>query len=341
VYRLLAGAAVASDPAGFQKLTFLGNSDTIASMPFTRPAAASGTVSSVSENLVTALGAPGWATNQFVYAAGTQSNTYYLRFYSGTNEGRFFPITANTTNTLTLNLGGDSLSGVASNDLFSVVPYWTLGTAFPYGKGVFPSTSIFDIKGEILIPAYTNTGINLSAGATYYFLTNTSTGAAAWRLIGSSSTNRNDDVLQPHVYMIIRNLVATNVTFTSLGGVIMTKISFPLAVNSTDQQDSTVALARPLAVSLDDSGLISSGAFTPTTTIFFLKDQIFCYDDSATNFNKSAFGTYYYMNSGWRKIGLSSSINVGTSNVFAPGTGVTIRKVSGSSSPIWLNTPTY
>ena len=76
-------AETASTPAGFFKVTCLGNSDTIVSIPFTRPEAAFALVQSIAGSVVTVSGTPDWLVDQFVYASGTQSNTYYLRFTSG------------------------------------------------------------------------------------------------------------------------------------------------------------------------------------------------------------------------------------------------------------------
>jgi len=334
-------AESASDPAGFYKLTFLGNSDTIVSLPFSRPPKASGMVDSVAENKVLARGTLNWISNQFVYASGLQSNTYYIRFESGTKEGSYYPITSNDTNNLTLDLGSDTLGGVAQRDLFSIVPYWTLGTVFPNGKGVFTSTSTLTHKTEVLIPNYTGSGINLSAGATYFYFTNTTAGFAAWRLFGSASTNRNDDILQPNVYLIVRHKIATNTTFTSLGGVILAKIEIPLNISSSTKQDNVVALTRSVPVSLDDSGLVASGAFTPSTSSLAHKDELLTFDNTTTNFNKSAAGLYYYSNSGWRKFGTPATVSFGASNVFVPGTGFIIRKATGASAPVWVNPPTY
>jgi len=298
-------------------------------------------VDSVADNKVLARGTLNWISNQFVYASGLQSNTYYIRFESGTKEGRYYPITSNDTNNLTLDLGSDTLSGVAQRDLFSIVPYWTLGTVFPNGKGIFASTSTFTHKTEILVPNFSGDGINLSAGATYFFFTNTTTGVAAWRLVGSSSPSRNDDILQPNVYVIVRHKVPTNTIYTSMGGVILSAIATPINVNSINKRDNTLTLTRPIPVSLDDSGLISSGAFTPSTSTFSRKDELYTFDNTTTNFNKSAAGTYYYFNSAWRRVGVASSINVGSSNLFLPGTGFIIRKSPGTIAPLWSNSPPY
>jgi uncharacterized protein (TIGR02597 family) len=336
-----AGAEIVSDPAGFYKLTFLGNSDTIVSIPFARPAEAFGVVNSVSGNVVQVQGVPNWTSNQFVYAAGVQSNTYYLRFESGAKEGYYYPITGNDTNNLTLNLGSETLEGVSYNDRFLVVPYWTLGSVFENGSGIHPSTSTITHRTEVLIPNSAGSGINLSPGALYYYYTNTTAGAAAWRLFGSPSTNRNDDILPQNVYMIIRHKVATNTTFTSLGRVILTRIITPLTVNSTNKQDIPLALPRATPVSLDGSGLIASGAFVPSSSSISHQDELLAFDNSTTNFNKSPSDLYYYLNSAWRKFGTPSTIDVGASDVFLPGRGFVIRKAAGTNAPAWVNQPIF
>jgi uncharacterized protein (TIGR02597 family) len=334
VYRLLAGAAVASDPAGFQKLTFLGNSDTIASMPFTRPAAASGTVSSASGNLVTALGAPGWATNQFVYAAGTQSNTYCLWFDSGTNEGRFFQITTNTTNTLTLDLSGDSLDGVATNDLFSIVPYWTLATIFPNGSGIFASPAPGDRFTEVLMPNFSGNGYNLSPSKTYYVW------GGSWKQVGQGGAVKNDDIFPPCTYLIVRHNVPTNSTLTSRGAVVVSKLAIALRVLSTNRQDNFVALSRPTPYSLDDSELVSSGAFRSSPLPGDRTDELLVFDNAATNKNKSPASTYYYWSDAWRRVGSGGTV-MDTNQAFLPGTGVIIRKGTNNTQAVWTNSANY
>ena len=334
-------AEIASEPAGFHKLTLLGNSDTIVSLPFSRPAVAIGTIDVAVSNVVQVQGSPNWTLNQFVYAAGSQSNTYYLRMDSGLLEGRQFLITSNDPGTITLNLNGASLTNVAQGNRFSVVPYWTLGTAFPGGKGVHASTSTLVRNSEILVPNYSGTGVSLGVSATYYFFTNTTTHLAAWRLVGSSSTNRNDDILQPNIYMIIRHKLASNTTYTSLGSVITWKLAIPLRVNSLNKQDNPLALTRPGPVSLNDSGLIESGGFVPSTSSLSRKDELYTFDNTTTNFSKSFSGTYYYFNSGWRKVGTPTTVNFGSSNIFLPGTGFFIRKAAGNTAPVWLNSPNY
>lgn len=333
---------VVSGIFGFYKLDLLGNSDTIVSIPFARLPADTALVSSTnSGNVIQVQGVPNWTANQFVYAQGVQSNTYYVRFESGALEGRQFDISSNGTNSLTVNLAGGSLAGALANDQISIVPHWTLWTVFANGNGIHMTTSIFSLKTEVLIPSVTNSGINLGAAATYYYITNSGSGTGVWNKISGGTTSRNDDVIPINTSLIIRHNIATNTTFISLGDVILTTNAIILRVNASQEQDNSVGLTRPIAVSLDDSTLIASGAFVPTSNIFFLKDQLLTFNNATNGFNKSADATYYYYNSGWRKIGANSGINFGASNIFVPGAGFIIRKAATTNAPIWLNSATY
>ena len=199
-------AETPSAPAGFYRLDCLGNSDTIVSIPFSRPATNSSRVESIAGGVITVSGTPGWLVNQFVYVSGTQSNTYYLRLLSGAKEGSYYPVVANGDNSLTLSLGGDDISSVTNGTRLSVIPYWTLGTAFPGGKGVMATALSFSRKTEVRIPNVNGVGINLSPGSPYYFLTNASFPNGIWQQVGASPTNKNDDVLLPDNYFIVFNI---------------------------------------------------------------------------------------------------------------------------------------
>jgi uncharacterized protein (TIGR02597 family) len=306
-------------------------------VPFARPSAADATVASFSGNTVQFSGPPGWTNGQFVYVAGSQSNTYYFRINGGALEGRYYDITNNTSNSVTLDLKGDSLAGLSAGDAVSVLPHWTLGTVFVNGRGIHPTTDPEESKTEVLIRDSAGAGINLGAAATYYFYTNA--GTAAWRQAGSASPNRNDDVLAPNVFLIIRHKVPTNTVFTSFGDVILTKVAIPLRGNPINRQDNPVAMPRPVDLTPNDTGLIESGAFVPTLNPGARKDELLVFDNFTTNFNRSAVATYYYHGSAWRQVG--STADHGTSNVFSPGAGFIIRKASGGSSTTWTNAPTY
>ncbi len=328
-----------SDPIGFVQLTLLSNSDSYVSVPFLRPAAATALVNSISSNVVTVTQQypATWTANQFVYSAGTQSNNYYLRFTSGGSEGRTFTITANTSSSVTLNLNGNSLAGVAASDSFAIEPYWTLNSVFPNGAGVNVSPTVGNRNTEILIPDFITAGINLSAAKIYFF------NAGIWKQTGQGGIDHGDDILQLNAPLIVRHNVSTNTTLVCAGSVPLHHWNIPLRTpggSAGDKQDSYFAIARPIPVSLDDSGLFSSGAFAASPLPGSRTDELFTFDNSVVAKNKSSSAIYFYWNSAWRRVGAGSAV-FGDTQVFMPGTGVIIRKGTNIVTPIWTNTPTY
>jgi uncharacterized protein (TIGR02597 family) len=302
-------------------------------MPFVRPSAASLLVQSVSGNVVSVTPSPSWTANQFVYASGTQSNSYYARFTSGAAEGRIYPITANGTGSVTLNLGSDDLSAVLADDSISIEPYWTLGTVFPNGTGVNVSPTAGNRNTEVLTPDLTSSGMNLSATKVYYF------NAGIWKQVGQGAANHNDDVLPANTYVVVRHNVATNTAVTAAGVVVSANIAIAVRAQSGVIQDNSVALVRPIAVSLNESGLISSGAFQASPVPGTRTDELLTFDNSVASRNKSASAVYYYWNSAWRQVGLGGA-DVGA-NLLAPGSGFVIRKSTNSTSAVWTNAPNW
>ena len=335
-------AETVSTPAGFYRLDCLGNSDTIVSIPFSRPPTNSSRVESIAGSAVTVSGTPGWLVNQFVYVSGTQTNTYYLRFLSGVKEGSYYPIVANGANSLILSLGGDDISSVTNGTRFSVIPYWTLATAFPQGKGVIASAVSFSRKTEILIPNVNGVGINLSPGLAYYFLTNATFPNGIWQQVGALTTNKNDDVLLPDNYFIVRHNTASNTLFTASGSVPVSKLTVPLVAENFTKQDNFVALTRPVTNSLNESGLIQSGAFIGSPTTFSRTDELLVFDNSVAAKNKAPSDRYFYLSPSntWCKVGFGTT-DMGNEPVFTPGTGVIIRKNTNAVSFLWVNTATY
>jgi uncharacterized protein (TIGR02597 family) len=333
-------ATATTDPVGYNTLSLLANSDTYVSIPFHRTAAFVGQVASVSGNVITVAGTPGWSSSQFVYASGSQANTYYAFIRSGTKEGNYYTVTSNSGNTLTLDLAGDTLSGLAANDSLSVIPYWTLGTLFPAsdaGVSFTVSPSVASIRTAILTPDLQTAGINLATTKSYFFYN------SAWRQAGQSlAISKNDDILIPDTYFIVRN-GANAGSFTHSGSVVMKKSVVPLLTQASAKQDNAVAITRPVPVSLNDSGLISSGAFTPSASPAVRKDELLVFDNTVAAKNKAASAIYYYYNNGWRKVGQAASTDFGATLVFGPDTGIQIRKAASGTGQAsnWTNTPTY
>lgn len=333
----------ATDPVGFITTACLANSDTYTSAPFTRPPEFVGASASATTNTLTVSGSP-WTANQFVYVAGTQPKTYYVLIgsHASTNpkEGNFYQITGNTTNALTVNANGDDLSSIAANTQILVIPYHSLSSIFPAadaGVSFIVSPSQFNRQTEVLIPNYSGTGINLPPSITYYYLS-----GAGWRQFGRPTTeDHSDDAMVNGGYFILRNK-ATATTLTSLGSVLTKNLTLPLFTRTTTKQDNFVALVRPIDVKLTDLGLITSGAFVPSTSQFNRVDELFVFDNTQVAINKTPSATYYYLNSAWRKFGQPATTDFGTDTIPA-GAGFIIRKgVTADGAPsLWKNTPTY
>ncbi|MGZ4971186.1 MAG: TIGR02597 family protein, partial [Limisphaerales bacterium] len=124
------------------------------------------------------------------------------------------------------------------------------------------------------------------------------------------------------------NAIAANVT-----------IALNIPPNASSKQDNYIGLMRPVTLTLDGSQLISSGAFAPSPLPGNRTDELLFFDNTITAKNKSSSSVYYYWNSAWRRVGAGSAV-VGSDPVFAPGTGIILRKGTNSQAT-WINTPDF
>jgi len=347
-----------TDPVGFTTTSCLSNSDTLVSIPFTRPQAFVGSVTSIAGSTLTVTGSPGWTTNQFVYAQGSQPNHYYLLVgpaaTTNPKEGHTYPITANTASTFTVDTTSDNLTGIPTNAQVIIIPYWTLATVFPDSDANIsytPTTQTRTFKTQILIPDYNATGINPSAAAVYFYSNNVNgVGGIGWRIFGDNTTDHGDDVLIPDGYFTIRNLnSAPTLPLTAVGGVLTKKLAVPELTNATSGRDNSVSMVRPVAVSLNATGLNpADGSFVATTQTRSFQDQLFIFDNSTVAINKSPSAVYFYSNNvngnggiGWRIFGDNTTDH--GNDLLAAGSALIIRKAAnGTGLPVyWTNSPTY
>lgn len=344
VIALLVGSAQGQQfnlPLASSNVTLYGNSDNYVSVPVHRPAVFQGHVQSVSGNVVTVQGTPEWATGpeQFVYVQGTQSNTYYVEFNSGSKIGMIYTVTDNGSNTLTLNLNGDALDGsngtgaVATNDAISIVPYWTLGTLFSSQQGIVPSTNVTGSGDCTQILTYDSVpGANRSPSETYYYFGGGSGYIAGWRMVGGGFSNLFDDTtVPPRSIFVLRQYQEGNSILSTLGVPPMNSRALTigtLAANTT--QDNIVATDVPYNLTYSQSNLYQSGAFGGTGDTF-TGGFLWTYS-SPTQIDYSASGSYVYwvgggVSSGWYNWGSGAGPLDETIGFWA-GTGFIIRKIA-------------
>lgn len=334
----LFAAESVSDPVGAYVINCAEASDTVVAVPFRNSADYVAAVTTV-ENFVSGTSvdltfspSPAWTANQF-------QNTYYVRFTSGALSGRYYTVTANDADTLTLGLNGDTTTP-ANADGIMVVKYYTLNELFPQATQTTFVQSLNTLpagrRSELLVPDNAGLGTNLAPAGSYYII---STG---WRKVGSGNTDVGTTPLLPDSYIIVRNKATYGSTsFTSTGAVEMGNIVVPLSTQNGAKQDNFVALTRPVGIQVQDLGLDST-VFTESlnTLPAGRRDELLVYDNAAAVLNKSPSGSYYKIAAGWRKVG-SGNTDVGT-DVVAPGAGFIIRKYnSDGSTKFWANAPTY
>lgn len=333
-----AQTSATTDPVGFTTTSCLARSDTYVSIPFTRPPEFTGTVQSASGNILTINGIPGWSNNQFVYAPSSQPKHYYVLIGNGgtTNpkEGHIYQITGNGPDTLLVDATSDTLTGIAANTQVTVIPYWTLSTIFPAsdaGVSFTPTNSPPTYQTLLRFPNYSAPGINQPYTVEYYF------NNGAWRLVSDGFINpsdHGDDPLLPDAYFVVRNTnSAPTLPLRALGSVLMKKRAVPLFAAQAGKQDNAVAMIRPVAVSLDATGL------APIDNTFVQNDQLLLFNNARRQLNKGPYKIYTY-NDGWRL----STDPIGDHNkdVIPAGAAVIVRKAASPNSPIfWVNSPTY
>ena len=150
---LLAQGTATTGSVGAISFSAAAQSDTIVSLPLHRAHSFRGAVASASGAQLT--------LEQASFAEDAFNHRFYLLVESGAGEGRWFPIADTSGATLTLDLDGD-----ASPTFFNpgtavrIIPFWTLDTVFPDGRGVNASGSLLPAS-RILLPDTSRAGVRL------------------------------------------------------------------------------------------------------------------------------------------------------------------------------------
>ena len=329
-----------SAPSGSTSIVILSNSDTYVSIPYARAPLYCGTILSISNSTLTVQGAPGWSTGQWSQLTTNGYFPNYVVLTSGAKEGATFTVTNNSSDSLEA-VGLEDLSGVVTGDQLAIIPYWSLGTAFPGGAGITPSTSAIAAGRRtqlFSLDAHTYSGLN--PNQVFFFFNN------AWRRVGSAATsNYNDVVILPERNFILRQNFsgATNVTFTAAGNVAeySVRIYLEQAITNTFTGDNYVGNYHSTTQTLNQSNLAAIlSASDPGASPPVLNDLLLVYDNAAAAINKTPAHIYFYYNGHWADLSNPPyTVDRGADPVFIPGGGVTVRKKLGSGSSIWVIPP--
>ena len=327
---LFAFASVASaqtattDPVGFVSVTVPAQSDAVLAVPLNRSAAFKGKIQTISSNVITVAGTPAWTANQFVQAIPTQNDTFAIQIATGTKEGLIAKVTANGTNTLTVQFdAGDDLTGVKSVDVdgilnadeIDVLPYWTPASLFTTAPGA---------GVQILLIPTSTPGTNLSASSILVFT------GSAW-LNTSNFQSADHSPLQFAQAFILRNNAVAPLAVSLVGAVPMSahrRLVSTLAANTP--QDNWLGYLSPVPSPIGDTGLGFSAG-----------DQLLVFDNSAVGTNKSASQILVYTGSAW--LDTANFQNVSATFQMQPGFGYVLRRAQSASPAAteWKNLQAY
>jgi len=253
-----ATATAFTTPVGYVTINVPANSDTTIAPPLEQPPLYAAASTSITGNDV---GAAGLTAGAFV------SPECYLQVTSGTLIGQRFPITANTTTTITVQVPVtvpvstlQSL-GFASTNTFKVIPYWTLSTLFPAGAGVGLTSDPQD-PSSFVMASSTAPGYNKPYKLYVYCDGTLAAADPAW----PAGWYDNDDIWSGPIannvridfarMYAIRTIKVAAQTMVVKGQVPDLAPVIQVAVNS-GVNDNYLAAPYPVDVSLQDSGLQS------------------------------------------------------------------------------------
>lgn len=307
-------------PVGACQIECPAKSDTYVSINFTRTPVFQGVVASVDKtsSSITVANNPAWSESQFVYLAGSKDRCY-VKFLSGSFEGEWFDIQANTADTLTIKVDSSTdLSKISAGDKLQIIPYWTLNTLFPNGANLDKSTNaIVPMSGTTLINKYTEfsdgdilteKGVNISASFIFYY----NAVSGKWAAAGASG-NYADTIIEPNAVLKIRQQKDYPVVISLVGALPMT-CSVIKIKSSTSHQDYYLAIPSSTQIKLSDltAVLVDTGIFKPSS-VLVTNDLLYLFDNTETGMNRSPTKIYRYRNSGsllgWNEVGTSTSAN--------------------------------
>lgn len=333
-------AEVLSRAVGHNSIVCAGGSDTVVSIPFHRPPGISTAVAG--NPVVSATSATISYQSERVLSEGELSDEpHYLQFTGGTRSGRTYSVSSHGPDSITIELGEDDLAGVATDDPFQVIPYWTLATLFPV-----ETQSTIHVSGGKLAPTRksrvlffdeVSQGFGLAPDQVY-FLTD-----GGWFRSDRGFPSAGDAIVPPGKAFVIRHQPGDSDTvFVPRHLVFQGDHSIALRTQSSGRQDNSVALVRPVPVKLSDLDLFTSFAASTSTSAGNRSDELLLYDNLTVGFNKPPATIYFKVAEQWYRDD-GSSYPAADEDIITPATGILIRKTNHPSGTTlhWLNTPRY
>jgi uncharacterized protein (TIGR02597 family) len=189
------------------------------SLPLTADPTYTGVVSAVATNTISVATSP-WTSG----ALATAAAPYFVKFLSGSQSGRCILVTANTTNTLTLDTSDHNIGSVVAlnttnfsvqtGDTFEMFPGDTLATLFGNNTVQYPLllTGSTSISTADTVSTYTTSG---APTPIFYF----NTTAGYWEQSGTTVSANNVIVYPYSTFTITRGGSEAGITLVLTGRV--------------------------------------------------------------------------------------------------------------------------
>jgi uncharacterized protein (TIGR02597 family) len=273
----LSAAEVVSAPVGFLRITIPASKTSSLSVPLQKNPIAVGPITARSTSTLTDSNAS-WTSGQF----SSSANPYFVKLVTGTAAGRYYLITANTANQLTVDTRGGSLSGiVAVGSRYQIIAAPTLGSLF--GTSTVPFLMNASKSSADYLQVW-----NGSAWISYWHT------GTNWRMAGTTA-NQNNTILYPDEAILVTRRATTPLTIALKG-----EASMIAEQTEMVGPGNTFAANRyPVDVKLKDLGLLA----LPN----WIKDSSSSIADRVQIREGGAWVTYWHTGTQWRKSGTTAS----------------------------------
>lgn len=334
---------IASPVMGFVKQRTVVSSDTVFGLPMHATPAWAGAIANLSGSELT--------LEASLDVGALTAKPHYLQVITGDLKGYRFDVTANTATTVMADPNTNAnleAQGLKAGDAIKVIPFWTLGTLFPGGEGIVPSTDPY--SPACLLRSFNAGEVgtdHLPTTSYLYYGGNHESVAKGWYDINDFAAGLQDDVpLSPETHIIIRNGAGAAEDFLVQGQVPTTELGTAVGRFEVDTiQDNLVINPYPVDITLGAAGLIENGAvegspdpYNPTDLVRFL--------GAPSGYDPLPTSSYLYYSGdavakGWYDIndfgaGLQDGLRIPAGGAFI------IRKGRGAAGTVmWLPKPPY
>jgi uncharacterized protein (TIGR02597 family) len=294
----LRAASLVSEPVGCVRVVIPSpapgeTTRKVLGIPFNRASLFRGIVTSVSGSTIKA-GTPAWTSGQFVSAV------HYLKFRTGPNAGRYFTVTGNTADTLTVSAPGVA---IAEKQVFEIVPAQTLGS-------LFGTTSVALRTGPDEASADLVRIQDGNVWNTYFH------NGAQW-LISGGTASQNGTIIRPEQGLIVVAGGTSPVSLALRGSVSITSEASLLPGSG----EALVANRLPFDTTLSALKIQSLSGWTKGASAS-VADNLMRWDGSSWN-------VYYHTGARWQMAGSQASQDGASLPV---GEALLIRRREGSTA---------